>query len=540
MNEEIKEDNNCIVKAFENNPISIVTEDINNKKVYCFKASDIGKALGIVNIHSTIQNYEDEDERVIRKAYDTEKRMQHTSFLTSQGVYRLLYTSKKEIAKKFRKWAGNILDDIIFNESVELKRQLEHNEKMLVEKETLLQESSKELSRTKKQLELKTKLKVKKWYDSEPGHTIYAVKSNTNDSNSLITIGKSKNIAQRESNYFTHNQESDMFFVRKCFNCDLTEKVLHHMLDKYRVENNKEWFQISEELATYVINIVCNFLDNFINNIDELPKTTLMDDILKIPWRLSTSSVKVSKSNHITNIEPKKEQKEIHFKEFDYDKFIDECCELDVNNYCIPDELLGAYKLWSRMNIDTNRKNLLFIHMKTKFKMEKRYIETYKAKIQGFIGIKPKNINIHISNNLVKQFLQEKCDIGYIYKITEKQFLESYTNYIKREITNDELIEIKAELNNKFYFGNINYSKEKKKYGYVGFKLKTHTETIHCLRNKHTKKINKININTKQIESEFQSINEASHVLNIDYRTAQTYLKHKKIFNEYYVLEYCE
>jgi prophage antirepressor-like protein len=75
MIEEIKEDNNCIVKAFENNPISIVTEDINNKKVYCFKASDIGKALGIVNIHSTIQNYEDEDERVIRKAYDTEKRM---------------------------------------------------------------------------------------------------------------------------------------------------------------------------------------------------------------------------------------------------------------------------------------------------------------------------------------------------------------------------------------------------------------------------------------------------------------------------------
>ena len=70
MIEEIKDDNNCIVKAFENNPIAILHEDINNKKVYYFKASDIGKALGIVNIHSTIQNYEDEDERVIRKAYD--------------------------------------------------------------------------------------------------------------------------------------------------------------------------------------------------------------------------------------------------------------------------------------------------------------------------------------------------------------------------------------------------------------------------------------------------------------------------------------
>ena len=47
MIEEIKDDNNCIVKAFENNPIAILQEDINNKKVYYFKASDIGKALNL-------------------------------------------------------------------------------------------------------------------------------------------------------------------------------------------------------------------------------------------------------------------------------------------------------------------------------------------------------------------------------------------------------------------------------------------------------------------------------------------------------------
>jgi len=40
MTEEIKEDNNCIVKAFENNPIEILQEHINNNKVYFFKASD--------------------------------------------------------------------------------------------------------------------------------------------------------------------------------------------------------------------------------------------------------------------------------------------------------------------------------------------------------------------------------------------------------------------------------------------------------------------------------------------------------------------
>jgi len=125
MIEEFKEDNNCIVKAFENNPISILTENINNKKIYWFKASDIGKALQLINIRTSIMNY-DEDERTVRSTYSSNGGNPDTIYLSSQGVYRLLYNSKKDIAKKFRKWAGNILDDIIFNESQELKKQLEH------------------------------------------------------------------------------------------------------------------------------------------------------------------------------------------------------------------------------------------------------------------------------------------------------------------------------------------------------------------------------------------------------------------------------
>ena len=126
MLEEIKTDNNCIIKAFENNPISILEENLDNKRVYYFKASDVGKVLNLSNIRVSIQNY-DEDEQVVRKAYDLRGCEQYTVFLTSRGVYRLLYSSKKEIAKKFRKWASDILDDIIFNKSRELHRQFVSN-----------------------------------------------------------------------------------------------------------------------------------------------------------------------------------------------------------------------------------------------------------------------------------------------------------------------------------------------------------------------------------------------------------------------------
>lgn len=94
--------------------------------------------------------------RVVRKVYDPQGNLQNTIFLSSQGVYRLLYNSKKEVAKKFRKWAGNILDDIIFNESTELKKQLEQQkeetQRLLEEKELQLQEKELELIKYKEKV----------------------------------------------------------------------------------------------------------------------------------------------------------------------------------------------------------------------------------------------------------------------------------------------------------------------------------------------------------------------------------------------------
>ena len=137
----------CIVRAFENNSISILQENINNKTVYYFKASDVAKVLDISQIRSSIQNY-DSDEKVVRKVNDLRGCDQDTTFLTSHGVYRLLYNSKKDIAKKFRKWVGNILDDIIFNNSIELQKQLEQHKKKLEENKRQFALENNEMQKT--------------------------------------------------------------------------------------------------------------------------------------------------------------------------------------------------------------------------------------------------------------------------------------------------------------------------------------------------------------------------------------------------------
>ena len=89
--EIILNDSNCIVKAFENNNIEIIKQEPNT---YLFRANDIGKILELSNIRVSIQNY-DETERVVSNPYDQNNRAQETIFLTSHGVYRLLYNSKK-------------------------------------------------------------------------------------------------------------------------------------------------------------------------------------------------------------------------------------------------------------------------------------------------------------------------------------------------------------------------------------------------------------------------------------------------------------
>jgi prophage antirepressor-like protein/Fe-S-cluster formation regulator IscX/YfhJ len=122
-------DPNCIVKAFQNNNISIIKDEDNK---YYFRGSDVAKALEITNIRSSIQNFTSK-EKGVRKV-DTLGGPQDIIFLSSHGVYRLLYSSKKKIAENFREWVGDILDDIIFNQSKELQKQLE-NQRLLLEEQ---------------------------------------------------------------------------------------------------------------------------------------------------------------------------------------------------------------------------------------------------------------------------------------------------------------------------------------------------------------------------------------------------------------------
>jgi anti-repressor protein len=322
MIEEIKQDNNCIVKAFENNPISILQEDNDNKRVYYFKATDIGKALDLKNIHVSIQIY-DEDEKVLRKAYDHKGNEQDTTFLTSQGVYRLLYNSKKEIAKKFRKWAGAILDDLIFNQGKSLKEEIENSKKLLQEKNDEIQIKDKQLE---KNGELQKHNILLKEYGNSKYYIVYLIKVKTiSDKKWVLKIGESRmGITNRYKEHKSKYSECiilDIFLVKRCKEF---ERFLHQKLNGYRYkelsghENENELFLVGEELSySYIIKLIQDNIRNYNDDLLEVQSLNLEVERLKI----ENQQLKLKNTNSsITDIENLRNEI-VNLKEFIKDQF---------------------------------------------------------------------------------------------------------------------------------------------------------------------------------------------------------------------------
>jgi prophage antirepressor-like protein len=383
MIEEVKTDNNCIIRAFENNPISILKENIDDKHIYYFKASDIGKVLGIVNIRTSIMNF-DEDEKVVRTTYSSNSGNPDIIFLTSGGVYRLLYNSKKEVAKKFRKWAGNILDDIIFNESAELKKQLKEKEEQLQLKENDLQSQKLLVKKKDKELKQMAKKISLDW--------LYVAV--TDNVQGVSKIGITEEILKRIDGHLSSNPGFKYVFTYQSKNNKLIEKCIKALLDPF-ITNKNEWFNIESCDLIYIVEFFIELFDknngsedpkliiDFIKNISkkELPQeficNELYDDFFETNMDIDSNGDKNYKCTLISI----QREFEKYLKEHGFNKqiranvkFLD-IYTLDIKRYI----KYKFNKTCERINIDDAKSN---IHIGSTFgfcgfRMKRLYVDTY-------------------------------------------------------------------------------------------------------------------------------------------------------------------
>ena len=119
-----------IIKAFENNEATMHITIRGTHEEPLFRASDIGEVLEMTNIRQSIQDFDNTEKHGV-SITDIIGREQETTFLTEKGLYKLLFKSRKPIAKQFTDWVCEVIKEIRLNGKYQLEKQVTEVTKQL-------------------------------------------------------------------------------------------------------------------------------------------------------------------------------------------------------------------------------------------------------------------------------------------------------------------------------------------------------------------------------------------------------------------------
>jgi prophage antirepressor-like protein len=269
------------IEISNNNDTSLLVEKFNdlNINIYgtydepLFKAKDIGDLLEIKNVKDTIKNYNDKQKLGVVLT-DPHGRLQETNMLTEQGLYKILMKSRKQIAEQFQDWVCEIIKEIRLKGKYDLEEQLKAKEieyeKQLKEKEIETQKLLEE-----KELEL-IKYKEKIYEEIEKTGHIYVIKTDGG-----TKVGKTKDaVKKRIRGLQTGNMNDiEMLLDFKTSNADLLEKTVHYILDRYRCNSNREFFDCDIDYIKIVVNIIGNTIDTLKSCYQNISKDELLDKL---------------------------------------------------------------------------------------------------------------------------------------------------------------------------------------------------------------------------------------------------------------------
>ena len=273
-----------IVKAFNTNDLhtEIVIKGTIHKPL--FRASDIGLVLEMVNVRASIVDFDD-SEKLALSAIDSTGRMQEVTFLTEKGLYKVLFRSRKPIAKKFQDWACEIIQELRVNGIYDLKKEMEKKNNETVQQ---LEDNHKQEIEQQKIVE-REKVLLKEY--ASIGSIVYVIRVKTlDDGKYIVKIGESrKGITGR---YTEHKKNYEECTLLDCFavarSKDFEHFIHHHEIvrlnkvaDLQNHENENELFLIGQNLTYDRLNHLMTSNAKHFNN-DDIAKMELENEKLKL------------------------------------------------------------------------------------------------------------------------------------------------------------------------------------------------------------------------------------------------------------------
>lgn len=253
-----------LVRAFMDNEEKYEINIQGTQEEPLFQSNQIGQILDIKQIRTTIASFDD-DEKVVAYSMDATNRKQKMTFLTENGLYRMLSISRKPIAKKFQKWIFSVLKEIRLNGMYILEEQLKNNE---INIKLLEDKNDNDLHNV-----------LLNSYDGK--RVIYIIKlkeqkiiHNIDKEYNLYKIGKTDELKKRMHGLYTDFSTLVLVNVFECNNNCKLERYLHNHDDikchfKEVLPNKKETYMLNNDQLNKIINIINHNLYKFKDLTDE-------------------------------------------------------------------------------------------------------------------------------------------------------------------------------------------------------------------------------------------------------------------------------
>ncbi|KAJ3056105.1 hypothetical protein HK102_011244 [Quaeritorhiza haematococci] len=260
-----------LVKAFNNGTEAYQITVKGDHENPLFKAVDVAQILGIGNVRETLRDY-DEDEKVT-VSYTDGPRAHRVNYLTEVGLYRIILASRKPFAKQFKKWVCSVIKEIRLTGQYQLQKQVYESkakliefqeekaaiEAIVLEAEAARKEAeAKAAEEQKRREELELKLQKRTYEPIEKTGHVYVIETDGG-----IKVGKTKkDVPCRIKGMQTGNRNDIRILLDfKTSNPDLLERTAHYILDRYRSNSNREFFDCDTEHIKRVVILAGNTID---------------------------------------------------------------------------------------------------------------------------------------------------------------------------------------------------------------------------------------------------------------------------------------
>jgi hypothetical protein len=462
-----------------------------------------------------------------------------------------------------------ILQEIIEEETDELKLQLENKDNIILEKESKLQLTLKEKQKAIEETLIKQ-------FPLNTECIYFGTIDNTNEAGeTLIKFGHTNNLQTRISD---HHKIYDNFVLLEAFKVqnkvEIENLIKKHNEIEKQIRNivvnernkteiiayNTNKFTI-KTLTKYIKDIIMSksySIDNFnkllkqneeIINENILLKEQIQNnnnEIMKLTLQLYKQNEQINLQEQSIKLY-ENENKSVYENPLlvendqtnNFNEFINTMCIVrsDVEESSI--DMEGAYRIWNKVKPKKEVFHAFKIYLDTRFKPSRINTQNKNQVVNGYIGVKLKivNYNKKCTNNDVETFLFQVCKFSPSGKILNSTLLSEFQRWkqsLNKPIDENDLKNVKEYLNNCEYVLKATVWTDKgTNEGYYGILLKV-DEFKHKNTSSTGKKVEKIECRTGQILGVWDTIAKAAEAENISAAKMSRSIKNNVIFNDYY------